>query len=358
MSVQLSKESDILNNEQYKENFRNISKLYITKKFNSAYELCEECVKEFKVENLLNIFDKIKKDDDDDDEYILHNKKKEEKEDLEEIKRSVIPSDLLQIYLKIIEQIKPEINCWDILNKYYKDVSEIPSKILTSCALIEVKKQNLEISKKNLRKWIREMSKEEKEKLREKQQPNFRFYEMLIEIYVLHVLAPLEEYNSSIDFLEGEDYLTMDRKKLICDKVVKMETLKEQEKQKDKNAKTSSNKNLFSSINEISSSKTSVDDTLNDIKDNNKEIIKRTKSKQKKINNKHQNKYDIGNGVVDGSYESFWKILSRFLMDKAPFILVIILFIAIKKNPEIIRGTIFERILKKLHETIMIIIKK
>jgi len=37
---------------------------------------------------------------------------------------------------------------------------------------------------------------------------------MLIEIYVLHILVPLGEYNSSIDFLEGEDYLTMDRKKV------------------------------------------------------------------------------------------------------------------------------------------------
>ncbi|OUM57022.1 hypothetical protein PIROE2DRAFT_65240, partial [Piromyces sp. E2] len=82
-------------------------------------------------------------------------------------------------------------------------------------SLIEVKKGNLQPSKKNLKKWLKEIPSEEKEKLREKQQPNFRFYEMLIEIYVLHILAPLEEYNSSIDFLEGEDYLTMDRKKGI-----------------------------------------------------------------------------------------------------------------------------------------------
>jgi len=87
--------------------------------------------------------------------------------------------------------------------------------IIKYSALIEVKKQNFEISKKNIKKWLREMPEEEKEKLRGKEQPNFKFYEMLIEIYVLHVLAPLEEYNSSIDFLEGEDYLTMDRKKVI-----------------------------------------------------------------------------------------------------------------------------------------------
>jgi len=58
------------------------------------------------------------------------------------------------------------------------------------------------------------MSKEERQKLREKQQPNFKYYEMLIELYVLHILTPLEEYNSTIDYLEGEEYLTFERKKV------------------------------------------------------------------------------------------------------------------------------------------------
>jgi len=370
MLEQSNSESDLLHSEQYKKNLKAISKLYITKKFNPAYDLCEKYIKTFEIENLISIFDKIRveeENEDEDEDYFLNKKKKEKKEveeDIEEEKRIVIPSDLLQIYLKIIEQVKPETDNWAILNKFYKDVNEIPSKILTTCALIEVKKQNLEISKKNIKKWLREMPEEEKEKLREKKQPNFKFYEMLIEIYVLHVLAPLEEYNSSIDFLEGEDYLTMDRKKLICDKVIKIEALKSQEKLKAKNAKSnqkSPNKNLFSSIAETTSASTSTNDIImsKDIDDNdkkNREVVKKSKSKQKKINNKHQNRYDIGNAVIDGSYDSFWKVLTRFLIDKAPFLIIIILCIVIKRNPEIIRGTIFERILKKLYETIMLII--
>eukprot|EP00833_Pecoramyces_ruminatium_P001608 jgi/Orpsp1_1/1175640/evm.model.c7180000054652.1 len=362
MSLQSDSESNILNDEEFKENLRNISKLYITRKFNPAYELCEKCVKTFEVINLINIFDK-KKDEEDgfnvDEDYFLSKAKKEKKEK-EDANRTIIPSDLLQIYLKIIEQIKPETDCWDILNKYYKDVNEISSKILTTCALIEVKKQNLEKSKKCLKKWLKDMPEEERIKLREKQQPNFKFYEMLIEIYILHILTPLEEYNSSIDFLEGEDYLTMDRKKLICDKVIRMETIKGQEKQQIKNAKSeqkSTNKNLFSGLSGASTSSTTVEKDVPENENiNNKEITKKSKSKQRRVSNKHQNKYDIGNAVIDGSYDPFWKVLSKFLMDKAPFILVVILIIVIRKNPELIRGTIFERILKKLYETIMLII--
>jgi len=360
MSLQSESESksNIINDEQYKENLRTISKFYITRKFNPAFELSEKCVKDFEVQNLINIFDK--KNDEDgynvDEDYFLMKAKKEKKD--KEEKRTIIPSDLLQIHLKIIEQIKSETDCWDILNNYYKDVNEIPSKILTTCALIEVKKQNLEKSKKCLRKWLKNVPEEEREKLKEKEQPNFKFYEMLIEIYILHVLTPLEEYNQSIDFLEGEDYLSMDRKKLICDKVVRMETLKGQEKQQTKNSKSEkkiTNKNLFSGISEPSTS-TMEEDLSKGVDSNNKEDIKNMKSKQRKVNNKHQNKYDIGNAVIDGSYDPFWKVLSRFLMDKAPFIIVVILVVVIRKNPELIRGTIFERILKKLYETLMLII--
>lgn len=352
-----------INEEQYKDNLKNISKFYITKKFQSAFELCEECVKNYEIDNPINIFNLIKDDDSDyEDEYNTNFlKKKEEKNEENQIKRTIIPSDLLQIYLKIIEQIKPEIDCWNVLNKFYQNVNEIPSKILTTCSLIEVKKNNLENSKNNIRKWLREMPKEEKEKLREKKQPEFKFYEMIIEIYILHTLVPLEEYNNSIDFLEGDDHLTMDRKKLICDKVVKIESQKEKAKQMAKDPKTerkvSNNKNLFSKFTNTSdpaTSSTSIpNNTSRDI-NNTKDIVK--KSKQKKINNKRQNKYDIGNAVIDGSYDPFWKILSKFLIDKAPLLLIIVLLIVFKKHPELIRGTIIEKILKKLYETIMIII--
>ncbi|ORX51764.1 hypothetical protein BCR36DRAFT_404004 [Piromyces finnis] len=355
----------LLNDKEYIENLRNISKLYITKKFDPAYDLCEKLIKNFEINNSENIFDKKEEEEMEeeyDEDFYSMKKKKEAKqqqqqqqEEKESIERSIIPSDLLQIYLKIIEQIKPEIDCWNTLNKYYKNVNEIPSKILTTCSLIEVKKGHLEASKKNLKKWLQEIPNEEKEKIREKQQPSFRYYEMLIEIYILHILAPLGEYNSSIDFLEGNDYLTMNRKKLICDKVIAMETMKEKEKQKAKNAKTekvSSNKNLFSSDFPESTTSTLPDDNSNNT--NRETGVK--KQKQKRVNNKHQNKYDVGNAVIDGSYDPFWKIVSKFLVDKAPLLFIIILFIVIKKNPEIIRGTIIEKILKKFYETLMLII--
>jgi len=344
---------DILNDEQYKENLRNISKLYITKKFDPAYDLCEKCIKKYEINNPENIFEtEVIEEEFDEDFYSIQKRNKDKKEKTK-IEHTIIPSDLLQIYLKIVEQIKPEIDCWEVLNKYYSDVNEIPSKVLTTCSLIEVKKGNLESSKKNLKKWLKEVPSEEKEKLREKQQPNFRFYEMLIEIYVLHILVPLGEYNSSIDFLEGEDYLTMDRKKLICDKVVKLEAMKGKEKQKAKNVKTekaNTNKNLFSSNYAEPTTSTQTTEDNNESRD----LVK--KPKQRKVNKKHQNKYDIGNAVIDGSYDPFWKVLSKFLIDKAPLLFIIIVFIVIKKNPEIIRGTVFERILKKLYETIMLII--
>jgi len=347
-----------INGEQYKENLKNISKFYITKKFQSAFELCEECVKIYEINNPINIFDLIKDDSDDDDDYNINFVRKNEKnKENNQINHTIIPSDLLQIYLKIIEQIKPEIDCWNILNKFYQNVNEIPSKILTTCSLIEVKKNNLKNSKKNIRKWLKEMSKEEKEKLEEKKQPEFKFYEMIIEIYILHTLVPLEEYNSSIDFLEGEDYLTMDRKKLICDKVVKMESQKEKAKKMTKNSETeqiaSNNKNLFSNFTNTSNATTEMSNNIPRNTTEIKDIVK--KSKQKKIN-KRQNKYDIGNAVIDGNYEPFWKVLSKFLIDKAPLLLIIILLIVFKKNPELIRGTIIEKILKKLYETIMIIV--
>jgi len=129
--------------------------------------------------------------------------------------------------------------------------------------------------------------------------------------------------------------------------------MKGKEKQKAKNVKTekaNTNKNLFSSNYAEPTTSTQTTEDNNESRD----LVK--KPKQRKVNKKHQNKYDIGNAVIDGSYDPFWKVLSKFLIDKAPLLFIIIVFIIIKKNPEIIRGTVFERILKKLYETIMLII--
>jgi len=117
-----------INDEEYKENLRNISKFYVTKNFNSALELCEKCLKFYKVENTINIFE-IDNESiyaSDDEYYVKKNQEKQNKP----LERSIIPLNLVQIYLKIIEQIKPDNDCWDILNKYYKDVKEIPSTIV------------------------------------------------------------------------------------------------------------------------------------------------------------------------------------------------------------------------------------
>ena len=135
-----------------------------------------------------------------------------------------------------------------------------------------------------------------------------------------------------------------------------MELIKEKEKEKLKKKnkkpemKSNTNKNIFSNIEESSKASSYSEKDISETK----EIMKRTK--QKRVAKKHQNKYDIGNAVIDGSYDSFWKVLSKFLIDKVPLIMIIIIFIVIKKNPEMIRGTIIEKIFKKIYNTIMIII--
>ncbi|KAJ3194162.1 hypothetical protein HK101_003366 [Irineochytrium annulatum] len=115
---------------------------------------------------------------------------------------------LLLLRLRIaVETGKNPRDVLGVITREFGPVELMPDDVLIPCIICHIRRKEYQIARELVERRLACQSDEQFDQLISKSQPELSNYEKMVELYVLHVLPHLQEWESAKEFLNFNDVL-------------------------------------------------------------------------------------------------------------------------------------------------------